>query len=98
MQVNLRRGSKVVGAFAIVGFAVPLLLLAFYSIANKMGSYPSTMPLVYLCPSSIAAIGLDNASAMMGIFGSLLISISNAVLYAIPGIAVGIVVSLGKSD
>jgi hypothetical protein len=94
----LRRGLKVVGVFAGVGFVVPWLLVVFYAIAHKIGRHPSTTPLVYLCPSSIAALGLDNASLIMRLFGWLLISMSNAVLYAIPGIAVGIVVSLHKSD
>jgi hypothetical protein len=93
----LRRGLKIVAAFATVGFIVPWLLLVFYAIAHKVGGHPSTTPLLYLCPSSIMAVGLDNASLLVGLLGWLLISVSNAVIYAIPGVAVGIVASLCKS-
>jgi hypothetical protein len=95
---NLRRALKVVGIFATVGFLVPWMLVVFYALAHKMGRNPSTTPLLYLCPSSIMALGLDKASLIVGLFGWLLISISNAFVYAIPGIAVGVVASLGKSD
>ena len=97
-QVNLRRGLKVVAAFAAVGFIVPWLLVVFYAIAHKMGNHPSTTPLIYLCPSSIIALGLDNAPLIVGLLGWLLISISNAVVYTIPGITAGIVAGLCKSD
>jgi hypothetical protein len=93
----LRRGLQIVGSFAAVGFVLPWLLLAFYAIAHHMGWNPSTTPLVYLCPPSVAALGLDNASLIVGLFGWLLISGTNAVLYSMPGIVVGLVVGLWKS-
>jgi hypothetical protein len=86
----LRRGSKIVGGFAAVGFVLPWLLLAFYAIAHHMGGHPSTAPLLLLCPSSISAIGLDNASLIVGLFGWLVISGTNAVLYSIPGVFVAL--------
>jgi hypothetical protein len=83
--------------FAAVGFVLPWLLLAYYAIAHRMGYFPNTMLLVYICPTSIMALGLDNASILVGLFGWLLIGLSNAVLYAIPGTLIGAVVGLWKS-
>ena len=85
------------GGFAVVGFVLPWLLLAFYAISRRLGENPSAMPLLYLCPSSIISIGLDNASLIVGLLGWLLISGSNAVLYSIPGIVVSLFVGLRKS-
>lgn len=94
----MRKRLKIVGAFAAVGFVLPWLLLAFYTIANRMGGNPSTTPLLYLCPSSIMSLGLDNASLLVGLFGWLLISASNAVLYSILGIIASMFVGLWKSN
>jgi len=94
----LRRGLRIAGRFAAVGFVLPWLLLAFYAGANHLGWRPSTKPLVCLCPSSIAALGLDNASLIVGLLGWLLISATNAVLYAIPGAIVGLLAGLWKSN
>jgi energy-coupling factor transporter transmembrane protein EcfT len=65
-----------------------------------MGVNPSTMPLVYLCPSSIMSMALDNASLLLILILLvwLLISVSNAVLYSIPGAVVLLFVGLWKSD
>jgi len=86
-----------VGAFAAVGFALPWLLLAVYAIARQVGMNPSTAPLLYVCPSSILSLGLDNASWIVGLCGWLLISVSNALLYSIPGVVVSLFVGLRKS-
>lgn len=63
-----------------------------------MGVNPSTMPLVYLCPSSIMSMALDNASLLLILLVWLLISVTNAVLYSIPGAVVLLFVGLWKSD
>jgi len=82
-----------------VGFVLPWLLLAYYTIAHKMGRTPSALPLLYLCPSSIMALGLDNAPAIVGLLGWVLIAASNAILYAIPGAVVGaFVAAVRKSN
>ena len=96
--MNFRRGQKVTSGFAAIGFILPWLLLIFYAIARKIGAHPSTMLLLYVCPSSIMALGLDSASLILGLFGWLLISLSNAILYAMPGAAVGVMLGWGKSD
>jgi len=95
---QLRKTSQIVVAFAAVGFVLPWLLLAFYAIAHRMGAHPSPTPLLYLCPLSIGALGLDNASLVVALIGWLFISAVNAVIYAIPGFAISLLVSLSKSD
>jgi hypothetical protein len=94
----LVKSLKIVGGFAALGFVLPWLLLGYYALAHRMGAHPNTGPLLFLCPTSIIAIGLDNASLLIGLLGWLLIGLSNAVLYAIPGIFVAVVVRLWKSD
>ena len=94
----MRKRLQVVGVFAAVGFVLPWLLLAFYLIARRVNWNPSTTPLLYLCPSSIMSLGLDNASWLVGLFGWLLISASNAVLYSIPGFIVSLFIGRQKSD
>jgi hypothetical protein len=89
----LRKIFKIAAGFASVGFVIPWLLLGFYAIADRVDAHPNTTLLFYLCPSSIAALGLDNASFLVGLLGWLGISVSNAFLYAIPGAIVGAVVS-----
>ena len=90
----LRKTLQVALYFAGVGFVLPWLLLTYYGIAHHLGGHPNTAPLLFLCPSSIMALGLDQASLLVGILGWLMISFSNAVLYAVPGVGFGIVVGL----
>ena len=96
-EFRLRKSIQIIGGFAAVGFVLPRFLLIFYAIAPRLGIHPSTMPLLYLCPSSVISLGLDNASLMVGLLGWLLIGASNAVLYSIPGIVVSLVIGLTKS-
>ena len=84
------------GVFAGIGFMLPWLLVAFYAIAHRLGGNPSIEPLLYLCPSSIISLGLDNASLLVGLFGWLRISVSNAVLYSIPGVVVSLFIGWRK--
>jgi hypothetical protein len=77
---------------------VTWLLLAFYAVARGMGRNPSTIPLLYLCPSSIMTLGLDDASWIVSALGWLLISLNNALLYSLPGILVSFFFGWGKSD
>jgi hypothetical protein len=95
---ELRKNSQIVVGFVAVGFGLPWLLLAFYAIAHRMGGHPSTVPLLFLCPFSIAAIGLEHASLIGGLIGWLVISAMNAALYAVPGFVISGLVSLGKTD
>ena len=95
---ELRKNSQIVVGFAAVGFGLPWLLLAFYAIAHRTGGHPSTVPLLFLCPFSIAAIGLEHASLIGGLIAWLVISAMNAALYAVPGFVISGLVSLWKSN
>jgi hypothetical protein len=97
-QIELRKNSQIVVGFAAVGFGLPWVLLAFYGIAHHMGRNPSTMPLLFLCPFSIVAMGLDRASWIVGLIAWLVISAMNAALYAVPGFVISRLVGLGKTD
>jgi len=88
----MRKRLQIVGAFAAVGFILPWLLLLYYAVARQLGGRPSTTMLLYVCPSSIASLGLDNASLLVGLIGWLLIGLSNAVLYSIVGALMSIFV------
>src|ERR1700723_801796 len=94
----LRKNLKIVGAFAVVGFLLPWLFLAYYLIAHRMDKYPGTTLLFYLCPSSIMSMGLDNVSFLSGFIGWLFISASNALLYVVPGIAIALLRYFWKSN
>jgi hypothetical protein len=88
----MNRTPKIATAFAGVGFLVPWIFLAYDLLARRMGRHPDATLLLYVCPSSIVALGLDSASPLMGVAGWLLISLSNALLYGIIGVAIGLVI------
>lgn len=92
------RALRVVGGFAAVGFLLPLFLLAYYTAAHHMSRYPNTDLLFYLCPSSIICMGLDNASVSTAVIVWLFISASNAVLYALPGLVVALILRFRNSN
>jgi hypothetical protein len=92
----MRNGTKLVIGFALVGFVLPLICLVFYAIAAHFKIYPSTTPLMYLCPTSFMSIALENASAFTAVIVWLMICVSNAVLYAV--IPFAIVVIFGISQ
>jgi hypothetical protein len=85
------RALKIVCGFSAAGFLLPLLLFAYYTVANHLGKFPNTEALFYLCPSSILCMGLDKASTSTAVVVWLVIAASNAVLYALPGIAVALI-------
>ena len=97
-EVRKARALKTVGGFAAAGFLLPLLLLAYYTVANHMGKFPNTNLLFYLCPSSIVCMALDNASISTVVVVWLLIAASNAVLYAVPGVAVALILCFLKTN
>jgi hypothetical protein len=88
----MNRTLKIATAFAGVGLLVPWIFLAYDLLARRMGRHPDATLLLYLCPSSILALGLDNASLLMGLAGWLIISLSNALLYGMIGVAIGFVI------
>ena len=95
---GMSKRRKVIGGFAAVGFVMPWVLLAFYEIAHLFGKHPGTTLLEYLCPPSIASLGLDNATWIVGIIGWIFISAANAVLYLIPGCVVALFFGPWKWD
>jgi hypothetical protein len=80
-------------AFAACGFLVCGLLLGYSFYAHAHLQIPNTKILLALCPSSIIALGLDNASTLVGLFGWLFIGLMNAISYAIPGFLIGVVIA-----
>ena len=90
--MNISRRQRVIASFAGAGLIVPWLFLLCYVVADRLHISLSTTPLLYLCPSSIASLGLDGASWVVGLIGWFLIGLSNAVLYALVGIMVSIFV------
>jgi hypothetical protein len=97
-EVRKARAVKTVGGFAAAGFLLPLLLLAYYSVANYMGKFPNTDLLFDLCPTSIMSMALDKASTSTAVVVWLIIAASNAVLYAVPGIAVALILYFRKTN
>jgi hypothetical protein len=89
---------RIIAIFAALGFLMPGLALAFYAIAGRMNLHPSYMWALYLCPPALMALGLEGASPLAAAFEWLLIGLCNAVLYAIPGLAVGLYVYLRNSN
>jgi hypothetical protein len=90
----MSRSMKIVGSFALVGFLLPLVLLG-YSVTTgaAFGSLQASV-----CPSIMMCMGLDQASTSTGIFVWLIIALSNAFLYALPGLAFAFVLKLLKPD
>lgn len=97
-EVRKARALKTIGGFAAAGFLLPLLLLAYYSVANSMGKFPNTNLLFDLCPTSIMCMALDKASTSTAVIVWLMIAASNAVIYAVPGIAVALILHFRYSS
>ncbi len=72
-------------SFAAVGFALPWLLIVYYAIAHRMGHDQSSTLIFYVCPASILSLAFGRAPLVARFFGWLLISASNAALYATMG-------------
>ncbi|HTV60736.1 MAG TPA: hypothetical protein VMJ93_17820 [Verrucomicrobiae bacterium] len=97
-MAGVRKSLRVVAGFAAFGFALPWALLAYYVIAHRMGMHPSAAPLVYLCPTSIMSLGLENKTGAAGLLGWAVISVGNSVMWAIPGIVVSLFLGVRKSS
>jgi hypothetical protein len=93
----MRNGTKLVIGFSLVGFILPLIGVAFYSIAAHFNVHPSTTPALYLCPTSFILIALgDHASVFTGVIAWLMICVSNAVLYAVVPFAIVVVFGISQ--
>src|ERR1035437_4085429 len=71
---------------------------AYYTAAHYVGRFPNTNLLFDLCPSSIMCMGLDNASVSAAVVVWLFICASNAVLYALPGVVVALILRFRSSN
>jgi hypothetical protein len=71
--------------FAVVGFALPWLLIVYYGVAHRLSHDQSSTLIFYVCPASILSLAFGRAPIVARFFGWLLISASNAALYATVG-------------
>ena len=85
---------KIVGAFASVGFFIPLVLLAYFKLSGTLiGEW-----FVHVCPLSVLWMGLARSTSNPYIAWLTLTCVSNAVLYALPGVGIAFLLSLRKSN
>ncbi len=68
-----------------------MAVASHFTIARHVGVNLGTDLLLYLCPTSVLSLALENASLGVALFGWLVISITNAALYSIIGLIVGAV-------
>ena len=94
----MRKSTKIVIGFAAVGFLLPLLLVTVYVIAGHFNKYTNMAPLLDLCPSSIMSMALDHASTSTAVIVWLMISLSNAVLYAAVSFAIVVIYRVIRPD
>jgi hypothetical protein len=93
-KAEMPTSAKIVGGCATVGFLLPLAMLAYNALS---GTIPGK-GLTRVCPSCMMTMALDHASTTTGIIVWLIICVSNAILYALPGAGVAFLVSLRKAN
>jgi hypothetical protein len=90
----MSRNVKIAGGFALFGFFLPLVMLAYYALSRTVAGEG----LVRICPSCILMLALDRASMWTAFIGWLMICLSNAVIYAVPGVVIAFLLNLRKSN
>ncbi len=90
----MSRSTKIVGGFAIVGFALPLLLLVYYNLSGTGAGEG----FVRVCPACIMSMALDSASTLTAAIVWVVICTTNAILYALPGAVIAFLLNLRNSD
>jgi hypothetical protein len=93
---HMRKSTKVVAGFAVLGFTMPLQFWVYQSVAKSNGYL-----LTYLCPSSILSVVLwvDGPRPLFeGVVVWFLICLSNALLYAAPALAVVVIYRVIRPD
>lgn len=90
----MSRSTKIIGSFALAGFLLPFLFLAYSVLSGTMFGDIQ----FWLCPLSIMSMGLDHSSTSTGIFVWFIIGASNAVLYALPGCVIAWIVRYLKPE
>ena len=88
----MSRSFKIIGGFAAVGFLLPMALTGYFAISGTMAG-EGTMR---VCPSCMLMIALDSSSTVTALVGFLIVCVSNAVVYALPGIGVAAIFNLVK--
>jgi hypothetical protein len=81
---------RTVAAFAVVGFVVSWILLAYSEYCFHHSIVPKQTLFFFLCPPSIGSIALDSAALDGMLFGWLIISLMNGALYG----AIGLLLAL----
>lgn len=90
----MSKNVKIVAVFALFGFFLPLAMLAYYALSRTVAGEG----LALICPTCMIMMALDQASMLTGFIGWLMICVSNAVIYALPGIALAFLLNLRKSN
>lgn len=85
---------KIVGGFAAVGFLLPLGILGYFALSGTMAG----AGVMRICPSCMMMMALDNASITTGILVWIMICVSNAVVYALPGVGLAALLKLTKRN
>jgi hypothetical protein len=83
----MKMKTKFALGFALVGFVVGIALCGYGFYMTSHGRAGNLALFLILCPPSIGAMALDNAGLLGGIIGWILISVENAGLYALVGLA-----------
>jgi hypothetical protein len=83
----VKHRRNLVVSFALAGFLIAEALCAYAFHLTAHHRIGNTAFFLLLCPPSIGALALDNAGVLGGLIGWLLISIGNAGLYAVIGLA-----------
>ena len=89
MNYEMRKRQKYALGFAIAGFAVGEALCAYTFVLTSHHRIGNMALFLVLCPTSFAAIVLDNAGVIGGLIGWFIISLQNAVLYGLAGLGIG---------
>jgi hypothetical protein len=90
----MSRSVKIVGGLAAAGFFLPLVMLAYYAVSRN----PAGNGFVHACPPCIISLALDGASIFTGIIAWFIICLSNAAIYALPGLGIAFLLNLRKSN
>jgi hypothetical protein len=83
----LKFKTKFALGFAIVGFGIGMALCGYAFYLTSHGRIDNEALFLILCPLSIGAVALDNAGVLGGIISWVFISVENAGLYALVGLA-----------
>ena len=90
----MSRNVKIIGGFALFEFFLPLVMLAYYDLTRTVAGKGLTR----VCPTCILMVALDQPSILSAVIGWLMICASNAVIYALAGIPVALLLNIRRSN